>query len=81
MCVSLGGLCGHVTVAAGMQPSKTKDSVLWSQDSIISRQSNTEHCGAQNNVNMACCVSEGVTTWLVGHGPSLTNKTLGHHGH
>ena len=57
--------------------------LLWSQNTITSRQSKSqlvEHCGAQNNANMACCVLEGVTTQLVGLWPWLTYRT-GHHGH
>ena len=40
-----------------------------------------EHCGAQNNANMACCVLEGVATWRAGLRWSITNRTLGHGGH
>ena len=54
--------------------------VLWSQ---IHKQakSNCKHVEAQNNANMTCCVSEGDATWQVEPRPSLTNRTLGHHGH
>ena len=39
------------------------------------------HCGAQNNANMACCVSEDMAIWWVGLRPSLANRTLGHCEH
>ena len=51
---------------------------------ITGRQSNcqhVEHCGAQNTVKMACCVSEGVVTRKVELWPLLTNRRLGHREH
>ena len=53
------------------------------KNSITSRQSNCQLWSMVRlkiNANMACCLSEGVSTWRVGLRPSLTNRPLGHHG-
>ena len=65
-------------------PLKEGEHVTVTKIPITGRQSNwqhVEHYGAQNNVNKACCVLEGVATQQVRLGPSLTNKTQGHRGH
>ena len=53
--------------------SKKGPPFLQSQYNYKQTKKQLPTCWAQTNPNMACCVSEGVATWWVGLGPSLTN--------